>query len=84
MHAFVLAVFLGTGGRNPLMDDAELHPPDIQGRQAMDAGRGERGAVVGADRLGQADLAEERPEHGLRERRLHRRRPRHTNRARLK
>jgi hypothetical protein len=30
MHAFMLAVFLGTGGGNPLMDDAELHPPDIQ------------------------------------------------------
>ncbi len=38
----------------------------------MDAGRGERGAVVGADRVGQADLPEEGPEHGLRKRRLHR------------
>src|SRR2546423_15170660 len=73
MHAFMLAVLLGTGRRNALMDDAELHPPDIEGREAMNPGRGERGAIVSPDRLGQADLPEERAEHGLRERRLHRR-----------
>ena len=37
MHAFVGAVLLGARGRDALMHDAELHPPDIQGRQAVNA-----------------------------------------------
>ncbi len=72
MHPIMLTVLLGTRRRNPLMDDAELHPPDIQRRQAMDAGGGKWRPVVRADRAWQADLAEQRAERGLRKRCLHR------------
>ena len=72
MHPLMGAVLLWTRGRDALVNDAELHPPDVQCREAVDAGRGEGRAVVGADGIGQAHLAEERAEDGLRLAGLHR------------
>src|SRR5438132_342046 len=73
VHAFMGRVLLGTRRMNPLMDDAELHPPHVQPAQAVDARRRERCPVVGPDRFGEADLSEQGAEHGLRRLGLHRR-----------
>lgn len=51
-HAFVRAVLLWSSRMNALMLNAAPHPPHIELRQAMDTGRGERHAIVGADRQG--------------------------------
>ena len=64
MHAFVRAVVLRTRRRNPVMHDPELHPPDVERGQAVQAGGGEGRAVIGPDRLGQADGAKQRAKHG--------------------
>ena len=50
MHAFMRPVVLRTARVDPLVHDAEAHPPDVEIREAMDRLRGERDAVVGADR----------------------------------
>ena len=60
MHPFVGAVLLWTRRRDALMHDAELHPPDVQRRQAVNACGGERRAVVSANGVRQSHLAEER------------------------
>src|SRR5947209_10386587 len=73
VHAFMGRVLLGTRRMNPLMDDAELHPPHVQPAQAVDASRRERCPVVGPDRFGEADLSEQGAEHGFRLLGLHRR-----------
>ncbi len=62
MHPLVGAVLLRTCWRDALMHDAKLYPPDVQGRQAVNARRGERRAVVGADGVRQTDLAEQSAE----------------------
>jgi len=59
VHALVLAVLLRARGSDPLVHDPELHPPDVELAQTVDAGRRERGSVVGADRLGNTVLAEQ-------------------------
>jgi hypothetical protein len=43
---------------NPLMLDAEAHPPRVELGEAIDPTGGEGDAVVRADRAGQAELAE--------------------------
>ncbi len=53
------AILLRTPGPNALVGDAELEPPDVQVVEAVNPGRGERGAVVTADRVRQAAGAEE-------------------------
>lgn len=58
VHALMRAVLLRSSRMDALMLNAEPHPPDIELRQAMDAGRGERHPVVGADGQGQSILAE--------------------------
>ena len=58
MEAFVPAVLLRMAGIDPLVADAQLDPPGRQRRQSRDAGRGERRAVVGADRRRQAMFPE--------------------------
>ncbi len=62
MHPLVGAVLLRTCWRDALMHDAKLYPPDVQRRQAVNARRGERRAVVGADSVRQTDLAEQSAE----------------------
>ena len=57
------------------MDDAQLHPPDIEGREPMEARGGERGSIVGANRVRQPHRAEQGAEHGLGEGGLHRGEP---------
>ena len=85
MHALVGAVLLRTRGRDALMHDAELHPPHIQRRQAVNAGRGERRAIVGADGVRQTHLAEEGAEDRLaRPTVFTERRPWHASTRRLK
>ena len=37
VHSLVLAVFLGTRRADSLMNDAELHPPDIEFAQPVDS-----------------------------------------------
>src|SRR5205823_9039580 len=73
VHPFMGRVLLRTRRMNPLMDDAELHPPHVQPAQAVDASRRERCPVVGPDRFREADLSEQGAEHGLRLLGLHRR-----------
>src|SRR5437867_3953231 len=41
MHPLVGPVLLRTGGQNPLMLQAQPDPPDVELREAVDAGRGE-------------------------------------------
>ena len=43
---------------NALVLDPEAHPPDVELLEPMNPTGGERPAVVGADRPGQAELAE--------------------------
>jgi hypothetical protein len=64
VHALVGAVLLRVGGQNPLVLDAESQPPDVQLREAVNAGGGEGHAVIGANRAGQAILAKESIEDG--------------------
>jgi hypothetical protein len=54
------------------MHDPQWHPPDTQPREAVDAGRRERRAIVGADRVRQAARPEQRAKHPLGARRPHR------------
>jgi hypothetical protein len=35
VHAFVLSVLLRTRGADPLMNDSQLHPPDVEFTQAV-------------------------------------------------
>src|SRR5258708_6157514 len=54
VHAFVGGVVLGGGGSRALVLDAEAHPPDVELREAVNAGGGKGHTVVGADRVWQA------------------------------
>ena len=71
VHPLVRTVLLRTARSDPLMDDAELHPPDVELAQTMDPRRRKRRAVVAANRLGQAALSKEAFEGLLHASRLH-------------
>src|SRR5258706_10915107 len=58
VHALVPAVLSGFTGLDELAANAQLEEPDGQAGEAGDPGGGEGRAVVGADRLGHAVLAE--------------------------
>ena len=65
MHALVAAVLLGMAGLDAFDGDAESEPPDGELGEVEEAVRaGERDAIVGADRRGQAALLEELLEGG--------------------
>jgi len=64
VHTLVAAVLLGLAGLDELGEDAEADPPDREPGEAAERVGGEGGAVVGADTLGQAVLAEEALEDG--------------------
>src|SRR6266550_1053639 len=49
MHPLVSAVLLRTTGTDPLMENAQAHPPDVEIGEPVDRGRRERDTVVGAD-----------------------------------
>src|SRR6476659_3824776 len=57
MHPLVARVLFGMARADALQPNAQLEPPDRQARQPTQRYRSERGAVVAADRLGQAVLA---------------------------
>src|SRR6266851_3087332 len=59
MHPFVRAVLLRRRGSGALMLNAELQPPDIELRQAVNPRRRERDAIVRANGVRQAVLAEQ-------------------------
>lgn len=42
VEAFVRAILLGAAGRDALVGDAELEPPDVESVEAVNAGGGER------------------------------------------
>src|SRR2546425_13216577 len=54
VHALVGSVVLGGGGSGALVLDAQPHPPDVELREAVNAGGGKGHTVVGADRVRQA------------------------------
>ena len=64
VQAFVRAVLLRMGGQNSLMLNAEAEP-DIQLRQAVQPGRREWHAVVGANRARETEFSEETIEDGV-------------------
>src|SRR5579871_4433783 len=65
MHALVAAVLLGMAGLDAFDGDAEPQPPDGELGEIEQAVRtGERDAIVGTDRRGQAALLEELLEGG--------------------
>src|SRR5687767_12936542 len=59
VHPFVRAVLLRRRGSGALMLNPEPQPPDIELRQAVNPGRRERDAIVGANRVRQTVLAEQ-------------------------
>ena len=69
VHAFVSGVLLRLTGRDALVRDAELKPPDVEMGQAVNASRGEGSAVVAADGIGKPMLSEKATELGLHARR---------------
>ena len=58
VHALMPRVLLRLTGLDALETDAQTYPPDRELREARDAGTRERSAVVGADGVGKAELAE--------------------------
>ena len=65
MHALVAAVLLRVARLDALDGDAEAQPPDGElGEIEEGVGAGERHAIVGPDRRGQATLLEELLEGG--------------------
>lgn len=58
VHPLMTAVLLGFAGFDQFRRDAELDPPDGELGEASESLGGERGSVVGANALGQAELAE--------------------------
>jgi hypothetical protein len=59
VHALVRAILLRLARQDPLVLNAETHPPDIQLGESVNAGGRERDAIVGADRPRQAMRAKE-------------------------
>ena len=58
MHALVSAVFLRRGGSDPLMQDAQPQPPDVEPPESVQTSGGEGHPVVGADGSRQPVLPE--------------------------
>jgi hypothetical protein len=83
VHALVRAVLLRVGRQNPLMLNAEPHPPPIHVRQPVNGHRGERDAVVGANRPGQAVGAKQSIEDGFDAPTLRLNKPWHATRYRV-
>jgi hypothetical protein len=54
VQAFVGAVLLGAAGRDALVGDPQLKPPDVETVEPVNAGGGKRGAVITVDRVGEA------------------------------
>lgn len=48
MNSLMGAVLLGVSGQDPLMLDAQPEPPDVELREAVDAGGCEGHAAIGA------------------------------------
>ena len=65
MHPLVRSVFLRARREDALVNDSELHPPDVQLAQPVKSPRSERCPVVRTDRFGKADLAKQASERGL-------------------
>jgi len=66
VHPLVLTVLLRARRADSLMNDPELHPPDIEFAQPVDSRGSERSAIVGPDRVGKPVSAKQGPEGGLR------------------
>jgi hypothetical protein len=82
MHVLVFSVLAGARGFDELRGDAEADEPDGElGESAKSVGS-ERGAVIGADPLGEAELTEEALEHLSGENELGAGRPRQSRRKR--
>jgi hypothetical protein len=64
VHPLVGPVLLRVAREDALVLNPEAHPPHIQLRETVNAGRGERDAIVGADRAREAVLAKEPIEDG--------------------
>jgi hypothetical protein len=58
VHTLVRPVLLGMGGQDALVLNPEAHPPDVELREAVDAGGSEGHAVVGADGEWESEGAE--------------------------
>ena len=65
VHALMTAMLLGPSRLHPLVPDAERDPPDTQLREATEGRRGQGRAVIGANRLRAALLADQALEDGL-------------------
>jgi hypothetical protein len=65
VESLVAAILLGMAGEDELGEDADPDPPDVEPRQAVDGLGSERGAVVGANDVGQAELAKSPLKEGL-------------------
>jgi hypothetical protein len=63
VHLLVRAIVLGMCGPGKFDRNAQYRPPRTQARQSASARRGKRAAIVHADHLGQAILAEQPPKH---------------------
>src|SRR6185503_4997624 len=59
VHPLMSAILLRLAGLDPLVSNSELPPPGRKLRQAGDAARRERGAVVASDGVRQAELVED-------------------------
>src|SRR6185295_16864340 len=66
VKAFVAPVLLRFARRDAIRADPELHPPGRQAREAREPARGKRGAVIRAQRPGQAIRAKRPLEDGAR------------------
>ena len=65
MHALVSPVLFGMAGRDPLEPNAEAQPPDRELAEPVERmGRSEGHAVVGTNRVGQAEVLEGALEDG--------------------
>ncbi len=65
VHAFVGAILLGAPGRDALVGDAELEPPDVEPIQPVNASGSKRGPIVAANRVGEPALPKEVAELGF-------------------
>ncbi len=62
VHAFMGAILLWTTRSDALVGDAELKPPNVKVSQTVNACGSEGGAVVAADRVGEAMLSKQAQE----------------------
>ncbi len=66
VHTLVLAVLLRARRSDSLMNDPELHPPDIELTQAVDSRGSEGGTVVCPDGIRKPVFAKQSSEGGFR------------------